>query len=263
MSEMLSRYGIVGFFDILGYSSILENNGAEGATKEVLAILTNLEDRIGQQFHDAFQKPEVVQKVLTQFNWLVFSDTILLTTTLDKDSSVDARYNRWKWFFFASLVLNRSMFDSGLPLRGAVATGEFVVEKNCFAGKAIVEAYTLGHDLDLAASVLTNGAETEFFSLANKVNDPGVGAFSEAMLPRYLIPRKGGIEDRLRAFNIVAIRGGGFEQLESRDIRQYVCKSFWRHNKDLRQSEHSKVLNTEMFLRFCAPPAPPTTISPK
>ena len=84
MIDRKSQSGIIGFFDILGYQSFMENNeNVAGATAEkVLNFMVNLENNIPERILlNISRNYKVVKKLLNEIKFLVFSDTILLTST--------------------------------------------------------------------------------------------------------------------------------------------------------------------------------------
>jgi len=57
------------------------------------------------------------------------------------------------------------MFESGLPIRGAIAFGDFVFTAHVFAGLPILDAHELGNRLDLAACATHQTAVAELKAL--------------------------------------------------------------------------------------------------
>ena len=243
--------GIIGFFDILGYQSFLENNRDDGA-QQVLTYLAKLEEALPSEMLKAFsfaQTPDKAQELVALIKWLVFSDTIMLYTPfLDTDTPAQ-RSNRWIVLNFACLLLWRRMFEYGLPLRGAIHTGEFLVQKNCFAGIAIAEAYTLSQDLDLAACVYSPQAFTELIKQANEPIEPLLWRYIPTQIFEYQTPRKTPKQPRLAVINPFTLILNGQERYSQQDLGQIVYECFIRHNKDIPEKAQSKLRNTEQYLR--------------
>lgn len=260
MTDHKSQYGIIGFFDILGYQSFLENNEdiAGVVTEKVLNFMVNLKKYIPTRILKIFGNSEAVKPMLNEIKFLVFSDTILLTCTYVKDDDLDRKIDKWVLFLIASLTLNRWMFEYGLPLRGVITTGSFLVKEHCFAGKSIIDAYKLCHDLDLAACVMTDNAYQEVTNLINSSKRKKIKKLLNASIVEYLIPRKGGKEEKLPTLNLLTLRGlkpksnkGNVKPKDNKiDVRQIVFNTFWKHNKDIKQDALSKVANTEQYLRY-------------
>ena len=261
MADHKSQYGIIGFFDILGYQSFLENNEdvAGEATEEVLNFIVTLEKRIPERILlNISRNYKAVKKLLNEIKFLVFSDTILLTSTYVKNDDLDRKIDKWALFLVASLHLNRWMFEYGLPLRGVITIGNFLIKEHCFAGKPIVDAYKMCHDLDLAACVMTDNAYQEVTNLINSSERKKIKKLLNDSIVKYLIPRKGGKEEKLPTLNLLTFRGLKPKSKKSNvkskdnktDVRQFIFNSFWKHNKDIKQEALSKVMNTEQYLRF-------------
>lgn len=260
MANHKSQYGIIGFFDILGHQNFVENNEdvAGEATEKVLNFIVNLEKNIQSHVRNILKNSKNFKKLVDEIKFLVFSDTILLTTTYARNEGNDRKTDRWILFLVASLKLNRWMFEYGLPLRGVVTTGSFRVKEHCFAGKPIIDAYKLCHDLDLAACVMTDNAYREVMNLVDSSKREKIKKLLDAFVIEYLIPRKSGKADKLPTLNSLTLRGlkpkSKKTNVKSKDnkidIRQYVFNSFWKHNKDIPQEALSKVANTEQYLRY-------------
>jgi hypothetical protein len=254
--ELVLTEGIVGFFDILGYTSFLENNSAEDAATEVLQTLNSIDKEVASDLKELLKLP-IVATAIEDIEWLVFSDTILITYNYKNDDHNIAKLIQWAVFMLISATFSRSMFEYGLPVRGAVGFGEFTIQKNCFAGRPIIKAYQRANSLELSASVLCKSAEEELSRLnetleAEKHNKhekgliESVNELISSYEVEYLVPLKDNSSEKLFALNIFATQ----HTVPTGDIRQYVLESFWKHKKDVPQSAQAKVENTEQFLRF-------------
>lgn len=246
MDDVQVHTGIVGFFDILGYQSVLENNSARyvAATvfRTILKMKMESEVEVKRLFRSLGSSDLRVdwRGELQKINWLELSDTIvmLLPYRNDPGRKEDLRTLHWALFLVSSIVLYRTMFEHGLPLRGAIAFGEFAVAGRCFAGKPIVEAYKVGHDLNLSAIVLTIGAQTE----AQKI--PNVKRLLEVTTFDFLVPRK-----ILQPNKIMTLYPTFSQNPYQGDIRQLIVDSFSKHGKDIGPDVVPKVENTDLFFR--------------
>jgi len=239
------KEGIVGFFDILGYQSFLQNNSPEYAAKEVFSTLTHLDKEIPQRLLDIGQK----DLPLSPMEWLIFSDTILLTSPLKGDE--EDMLHTWMDFIMASLVLNSRMFTFGLPLRGAITIGKYFVQGGCFAGKPIIEAYKLTQEIDLAACIISERASHYLSSLLSKQNpeeSPELFIFFRPAFIKYPVPKKNGRSEDLNALNFAYSSDFGFRK--NPDLHQVVLDCFWKHNKDISPGAETKIQNTERFFRY-------------
>lgn len=247
--------GIIGLFDILGYKNFLKNNSPESAAEEVLRKITSLKTEVINKLISpmlAKQKtvtPETAAS-LKKFlecgiNWLIFSDTILITCPYLENDTVSAKQLKWALFLGVSVVLLSEMFEFGLPIRGAIGFGNFMTHGNCFVGTPIVEAYECSHDIELAACVLCESARVEIYEKlsSSRDSDNNIEQLIKALMVFYLIPKKENKSEKLFTLNINPFRNRN-------DIRQIVLESFWKHKKDISPSAYQKAENTEKFFRF-------------
>lgn len=245
MTELATQEGIVGFFDILGYANFLENNTAKDAAKIVRDILIKLPETVPQQINRMVQVTPAMSTFIKQIEWLVFSDTILITMPCASGDPETANLIRWGLFLVSAMTLYGSMFENGLPLRGAITYGEFVVQETCFAGKCIIDAYKLTHDLDLSIVALIDPAKQEFEKLSSALKkdatNPNVLAFE------YLVALRNSNERKCWVLNPFLITNS---LTGKEEIRQIVAESFWKHKKELSPKLMSKLDNTELFLRY-------------
>ena len=232
--------GIVGIFDILGYSSFLENNDVETTAKHVLSKMLSIKKETIKQY----KFPIKVPVYFDRFGCNVFSDTILITDAYEDDADETEKLATWFLFFSFSTKLWRWMFSEGLPLRGSITFGRFIVEENCFAGKSIVDAFKDSHNLKLAACVIHPDAVKELDRLiAVSKNDPLKRDLGKQLVD-YPAPQKDQEDTDRRSMLRTAL------DITDEDIRQQVLNSFWKHNKDIPAEAQDKVDNTEQFLRF-------------
>ncbi len=144
------------------------------------------------------------------------------------------------------------MFEEGLPVRGAIAFGDYVFVQNVFAGKPIVDAYTLAESLDLAACAIHPTAENEFKTLLAFPSGEGSILAEGLVLVRYPLPVKQSPQEFL-CLNHAWPTLKGYTPLKDRkDPRGYVEEQFAANNKTIPPNALSKVENTEKFLRFLA-----------
>lgn len=247
----MAHTGIVGFFDILGYQSFLANNAPDAAEK-VVSKLIGIEDSMGTEMRKAFshhQTPEKVEELIGLIHWLVFSDTIVLYSHFDDQDKPSTRSNRWLVFNFVCILLWRKMFEYGLPLRGVIHTGDFLVQRACFAGRAIVEAYQLAEDFDLAACAYSPKAFTELIEHANATNHEVMWSYIPTQIFEYLVPRKMSPSVRMHVINPLTIILQDQNRYMKGDISQLVHEVFLKHNKDIAAQAIPKLENTERYLR--------------
>lgn len=158
-AKLSTSSGLVAVFDILGYKKMLMKNDALYVANQIISV-----------FHRIPQNVEEERIELTLFNivpeHLVFSDSILVyqRTKLPGISDDTMR----KGFLNYCSRLTAVFLSEGLPVRGAIANGEFcIVDGKSFAGKCIVEAHEMAEALEFAGCVIVPECEGIFASTEN------------------------------------------------------------------------------------------------
>ena len=241
MSKIPIHVGLVGLFDILGYKNLIKNNQLESTANIITDIVNELPEKAKRIYLEG-RKEEVkpkVKNIQQEIKSLVVSDTILLALPLDDFFDNDKEVFE-KWLIFTSQVscLLRTSFDEGLPLRGILDYGSYMMTSNCWAGKPFIDAYSLAGDLQISGCALAPGAETVFRDiLAKNKYTSKIKVFF-----RHLTPLKKG-EDKFLLINWLD------QKKTPADIRQYVINSFYAHHKDVSKDVIDKINNTEISLR--------------
>jgi hypothetical protein len=239
--------GLVGFFDILGYKNLLERNEPEIIADEVIPILTGIQSDVAGQIQSMIsflgsseETIDKMNKIIESIQWLVFSDTVLITMPINSIDDVQI-LTSWTFFLSSAILLQIKLFNSGLPVRGAIDYGKFYIKQQCFAGRTIVKAYEICNQLELAACVLSNDAAKEHERYSEIVKRLNIKP-QDAFVTDYLVPLKE--QDKLMP-TVTA------ETYYSRtDIRNQVLRAFWANNKDIPRSVQAKINNTEQWLQF-------------
>jgi hypothetical protein len=241
MEEGKAQNGLIGFFDILGYRSFLENNDVERAT-EVLDIINNIKSDVTVDLQRrALNDPQGNrEKILENIKWLVFSDTILMAMPWNK------RLEDLLVFSFVANRLCRKMFDFGLPLRGAIKSGKYLIRKFCFAGQVIVEAYNEGKKVNLAGCTI----DQALIARLAKGGD-GCREFVRNTAVHYSTPLNDGSREKMYLLNYMTNQLN-LPKENAFDIPQLVLNSFWAWDKDIDASAEIRARNSETFLRFLA-----------
>lgn len=266
MNNIKTQYGLIGFFDILGYQKLLENNGVDVVTKEVLEILLNLDKHIPKEIVDVFvsviNKQKIknaeagtnyIKELISKVNWLIFSDTILLTC--DFDSNAPFPENIFKCFGFLSAVrlLNSSMYFIGLPLRGVITCGEFIVVDNCIAGKPIIEAYKKTNELDLMVCAIEPHAYKliidTFNSLESDLKPNSDSEIFKNSFVSYSIPMNNDKQEKMYTLNYLN-KHQELLSMCTNEIKQEVINVFKKYNKEVSHKVYKKVENTVQYLQY-------------
>ena len=265
MVHVEAKTGLVGFFDILGYQQMLLANDVSSTARIVVDVLSAvpdnvvvglLEDEGLERAEDLASWPEFARYfqglVREEMDWLLFSDSILVSLPLKLERDVFQWATSVVGFVEVCAVLLRQMFDVGLPLRGGVSFGEFFIQDTYFAGQPIIDAYRHAESLDLSGCVLAPSVERMYGQMRQHAVDAGYEESIRGMLDQlcvsYLVPKK---RDRVETglmVNWVNLPMRSFEGLPS-DLREYVYSSFVAHNKDVVPAVQPKIDNTEAFVR--------------
>jgi hypothetical protein len=244
---MIHRKGLVGYFDILGYQSFLDNNDAsDEAVAKTLKAFKELPKSVSELARATVKNDHRWNAIITGTETLIFSDTILLTSAYAAEEDLETKEVRWLLFVYQCAIFQRTMFDFGLPVRGAISFGSYVVEDACFAGKPIVEAYRLTSKIDAALACFSKSATKEFEEVhkGEKVRTAFAGFACD-----YLVPLKTGEPARMAVINFAKPNGAQFQSLAGEE-RQLVSECFWKHRKDIPPSAYAKLTHTEMALRY-------------
>jgi hypothetical protein len=239
MEETQIQNGLVGFFDILGYQTFLENNDVETATSEVINIINDIGSTVKTSVIGVLEAPtDEDKKKIEDIQWLVFSDSILMLMEWDEEDAY-----KWGLFTAAAIKLCRHMFDVGLPLRGAIKKGKYLVSKSCFAGRTIIEAYHTEMSLNLAACAM----DEEIMHIIEK--DIKNQKALRLLVVNYMTPLNGGQYKKMHLLNFILPDDSKSKRFPT-DIKQEVLHSFWSHNKDMTLSAEIKASNTETCIRY-------------
>jgi len=263
MAAIKPQTGLVAFFDILGYKQIMLNNDIHKTAQLVSDTLINIPGNIIKNIKPAENMPEnekfetnqsIIdswQKTLSKINWLIFSDSILISLPFEPQAPLLLMLQHYAAFATVCATLLNETFSAGLPLRGAISVGEFFIEEKCFAGKPIISAYRTAQELEFSGCILAEDANNFISQLRKEVIIKGY----ENMLTMldqttilYLVPKKDAPSKRNRTINWVALELEDFPKIEG-NIRDFVTTAFLMHNKIALPMVQAKIINTEMFVR--------------
>lgn len=240
--------GIVAFFDILGYQSFLENNSATETALKVLDLINELPKLTSRSVSDFWINHEAahgaaVIKMPEHCSHLIFSDSIVLTIPFEENATQFWKDMALNYLLTMAAHLQARMFQAGLPLRGGIVRGDFLVKGTCLAGQAIIDAYRLCESLDFSGVVFSPDLGT-YIEKRQKDTDPLIEpSVYDTFFVRYLSPLKNSQEKHLLHLNWIAFMGKTKEKFTS-DIASSVLRAFWAHKKDCPRAVDSKVLNT-------------------
>src|ERR1051325_8865090 len=144
--------GYVALLDVLGFSALIHGD----RDKRLQRYLETLQS--------AFEGPDDGATV----EYVVFSDSIIVTTENDSEASFVALLRRCSKVFYALL-------ENEFPLRGAISHGDFVRRETkgrgvFVAGKPIVDAYRFEKAQNWVGILIAPTALTRFPDLASRCN---------------------------------------------------------------------------------------------
>lgn len=248
MTLSRTETGLIAFFDVLGYRSLLLNNDIQRCSSIIQAILLRVPERVraamilrANNFDPAWA--DAMERSLGKP--ILFSDSIVWACAV-KTALQGGVEIQWLYFLLICCFFQRAMFEKGMPVRGAISFGEYFIVENCFAGRPIVEAHDLCEKLDLVSCAITPEAE----KVRPKKRVGGIDAFGGTLV-EYPTPVKGTDKPQVLALLNWAFTGGTFLEPFGNDIRFRIVEAFTKHNKPIQGSVHAKVANTEAFLHYC------------
>jgi hypothetical protein len=248
--ELKTEKGMVGFFDVLGYQNIIDNNKISDAAHILSESFTRIPERVENKLSESLKESKKTYELIKdRMKFIIISDSIIIAipflrlTEDEKNLELVKKGNEFQllYFFISASFLLHLSFDEGFPLRGAIDYGEFYVQDRTFAGKPFINAYRIANRLEISGCVLTKEAETEF---RNYVKKDTIDDFFFS----YLVPLKNNESERYLTMKWLC----PFKELGEppKDIRQYIVDKFHAHNKDVTRDVFPKIDNTEMILRY-------------
>lgn len=263
MTQIQPEIGFIGFFDILGYSQIMLNNNIHKTAqfvsdtlmnipKDLISRLRNINAGVSDQAATVFpHKTEEWQSILDKIQWIIFSDSILISLPISPELDALSQTTLYLAFSTVCASLLNQTFSAGFPLRGGISIGEFFIEDRCFAGRPIINAYRVAQDLEMSGCVLDESADAFVSdlrrSLVQNQHTELIARLDQTTI-LYIPPTKLGEDERFRAINWVSLESPGFHAFCD-NVRDATLKAFLMHNKIAVPSVQGKINNTEMFIR--------------
>jgi hypothetical protein len=243
--------GYLGAFDVLGFKSFCLNNTDEETADTVLRIIDLVPEAMPgflchmlartDKAHDA------ARKHISHIRWSVFSDTIVAAMQVDDKTTNDDV----TLYLAACAFLNRIMFERGLPLRGAICSGNFVMGNRCIAGRTLVESLDKANGLEAACTVLSDEV---WASLEDRFAEETVmNHIMRDILKRRPVPVKKRGTVNMSVLNWLCWNTpSGSNPTGSLDE---VLNAFLAHGKEVNESVMVKVRNTAELFKTCLPKA--------
>jgi hypothetical protein len=242
----MALQGLVGFFDILGYQNIIDNNTIDEVSEIISQLLLKLPDDARVELTESLagEGRESLRNKMKELKARMISDSILLVFPVDVK---EGRLERLKYFTLFKAYVDRLLtytFIAGLPMRGAIDFGEYFLEEDCFAGKPIINCFRLGQSLDFSGCVMTEGCREAVLGMLDGMVREGKHLDASFFGYDYLCPLRG------QGYKKSLLLSWGSDMYDDRDIRQTVFEAFKDHNKDIGADVVGKIANTEMMIRF-------------
>ena len=255
MSPIQPETGFIGFFDILGYTQIILNNNIHRTAEFVSDTLVNmpgsiLNNLLPSEGNTAQKRWEWIG-LLEKIEWIIFSDTILLSMPFDPQLENPDLLQHYGAFATVSASLMNRSFLAGFPLRGSISVGEFFIEERCFAGKPIISAYQVSQGLEFSGCVLDAEANNLVSQLRKDIvrrGDQEQLQMMDQTTLMYMVPMKSNSDERHRTINWVSESIPGCNAIGG-DVRDATLRAFQMHNKIAIPGVQGKINNTEMFIR--------------
>lgn len=247
-TQPTTNTGLIAFFDVLGYRSLLLNNDVRYCASIIQKVLLRVPEQVRKAMEARARESvpqwyEEMAKCLARP--VIFSDSIVWACTFNTQLNGGAAI-QWFYFILLCCLFQRSMFDEGMPIRGAISFGEYFIAENCFAGTPILEAHDLSEQLQLVGCAITRKAE----QVRPKGPIGEIDAFS-GVLVEYSPPLKRTAKLQTHTLLNWAFPGGSFLNPFGGSIRFRVIEAFTKHQKQITSSVQAKVTNTEVFLHHC------------
>lgn len=240
---MDKKIGLVAFFDILGYQNFLEKNEPEIAAEIIAEFIENLKSFQSETYLTIMAPMrDSVKPIIEKIVPIVISDSILLTLETDKGNKREYADTQATFLLYCTRFF-KELFLYGLPPRGAIEYGEYVlIENQIFAGRPIVRAFQSATNLDLAACQVSDSLGDLPQSLRN------------VAYTNYNTPLRTGEEKELVLLMPFNLRDDEKDELTLNkipDVKQFIMRSFCAHYKMINREVQKKISNTEFFLRYC------------
>lgn len=189
----------------------------------------------------------MVPRYFRNLDWRIFADSILISQEIPP---TEPEYFYWLAFFRVCKELMRLSFNDGLPLRGAISTGKFYIEKDCFVGKPIIDCHKLSSRTLWAGCVVAPKAQKELQKLWQTNMEQVCVKYNVPIKNKELLSCEAHTKSMfaLKWFHVDHWRAPLDAAL---GIPKVIQKSFESHGKKISSQEvRLKMKNTETFLIF-------------
>lgn len=237
------KSGIVCFFDILGYKSIMENNSLESIHTIIEEIFYKTPDDVVNQLtkggNDALNE-EIRETITNHIKHIIVSDSIVVFIDTENLTTNEIRLIDGVFVFYISFLF-RLFFNRGLPMRAGIAFGEYLIYESTFAGKTIVESYSLSDSLEFSGLAMK---EETFDKIKVFFEKKSISTkLLTTQFIKFTSPTKNG-DQSLYQLNWMG------RSFKCHDTEQRAFNCFHAHGKTSNQSVMNKIKNTVNTIRY-------------
>jgi hypothetical protein len=200
--EFYVSKGIVCFCDILGYTSLLENNSMYSTVEIIVEQICEIKEAISckiSEFHKFSDSDRNLGRCFLKgkIKHLIVSDTIIFFFDMKdiEESKIERDFHTVPALITVQFILAfiREMFDRGLPLRGYVDYAEYCIFDHFFSGKVLADCHSESNKLDFSGVCMSKNCRDY---LANGSNDQNFLYLLQSMIIEIEVPTKKGHEKR-------------------------------------------------------------------
>lgn len=204
------------FLDILGFSNKVKE------CKDIYKLSNIIRNKLIPSINTCHKGTWITEKIKI----VHFSDSIILYT-------VDDSINSFLLLLIATNKLIAQCFSFEFYLRGAISHGDFIVEKNHFLGKALIDAVEMEAKHEWSGCVVLENCVK---LIDGRINPSPLDTHTI----KYKVPLKTGkVQDYYSLCSWVCL-------LEDIDIKRYLEKE----EKGLEWQNKIKIDNTKAFIKY-------------
>lgn len=218
--------GYIALFDILGYRQWIK----ERSLKEVVTVHENMKHVVRINI-ESFLNQAFREKVVRVYS---YADTFLIYTNQICATGLKTIMSACRGMFEAAIWF-------GLPIRGAVTSGEFYSSENTITGKPLIEAFKMEQEQDWIGCWIANAC-------FDKITEEEKETYEkDKIVVRYLIPFQSRCVEEVYAYNWVE---HAIQNPRDINLNYLMGKSFLQKAKAHNWREQRKIKNTIEFYNF-------------
>lgn len=246
MKKLQKKCSVAAFIDILGYKELIQN---ESADKEIelfnelkttidFALISTVET-IKVMLNYLDNKLDVTEKISSKLNVKQFSDNIYFSFDYDENDDEELGFGIYI-ISTISLVYQKSMLGKGYFVRGGIAHGLNMVDKNFIFSNALIDAVQTEKDTIYPRITLHPKLKEQFLKLNNS-------QLTELIMPMYVEDWAGHIF--INPFNQISNNQKTIEMLSQEQLDEIETSLTKLHKRMINKlnNEFSYLLNDKEF----------------